>query len=139
MNEIPFYGTGNLTRDPELSFTDRGTARATASLAINPRRFDPQTRTWVDGTTTYVDCTVWGAQAENLTAALHQGDRVVAIGHWVTSVYTAEQGQRAGQEVRKLSVVIDEIGPSLRFATATPTKTARRITDDAPLPDEPPF
>ncbi len=130
MNELPFYATGNLTRDPELSFTSSGTARAFISLVINPRRYDAQTGQWVDGTPTFVDGTIWGPQAENAAESLSQGDRVIASGRWVTSVFTAEKGERAGQEVRKLAVVIDR---SAR-ASASQRRSPSRPPGAPPVP-----
>jgi single-strand DNA-binding protein len=81
----------------------------------------------------------WGDQAQNVAESLHEGDRVTVIGRFVTRVYTPEQGRNAGREVRKLEVLVDEIGPSLRWATAEPVKTKRQAGDDAPAPEQPPF
>jgi single-strand DNA-binding protein len=77
----------------------------------------------VDGTTTFVDGQVWGQQAEHLAESLHKGDRVLVIGRWVTRVFTPSQGPNVGVEQRRLEVVVDEIGPSLAWATAMVTKT----------------
>jgi single-strand DNA-binding protein len=107
MHETPFYGAGNLTRDPELRFTTEGRAVAGLALAVTPRRYDSATGQWADGTPTYVDLTVWGVQAEHVADSLHKGNRVIAQGRWVTRTYTA-----SGEERRKLEVVVDEIGPS---------------------------
>jgi single-strand DNA-binding protein len=77
----------------------------------------------VDGTTMFVDGQVWGEQAEHLAESLHKGDRVLVIGRWVTRLFTPAQGPNEGVEQRRLEVVVDEIGPSLAWATAVVTKT----------------
>src|SRR5215213_229057 len=105
MNEIPAYFTGNLTRDPELRFTQSSQAVASISVAVTPRRYNAETKTYDDGETSFIDASVWGSQAENVAESLKQGDRVVVIGRFVTRTYTPNQGPRAGQEVRKLEVV----------------------------------
>ena len=90
---------------------------------MTPRRFDRDRDSYVDGTTTFVDGQVWGEQAEHLAESLHKGDRVLVIGRWVTRVFTPSQGLNVGVEQRRLEVVVDEIGPSLAWATAIVTKT----------------
>jgi single-strand DNA-binding protein len=139
MNEIPASFTGNLTRNPELRFTQNGQAVSSISVAVTPRRYNAATKSYDDGTTSFIDASVWGSQAENVVESLTQGDRVVVIGRWVTRTYTPGQGPNAGHEVRKLEVVVDEIGTSVRWATAKPVKTASRASEDAPASEEPPF
>jgi single-strand DNA-binding protein len=132
--EIPFYAAGNVTRDPELRWTAEGKPVAGLALAVTPRRYDQASRQWVDGTPTYVDMSVWGDQAEHVTDSIRKGDRVIVQGRWVSRTYVAD-----GQERRKLEVTVDEIGPSLRWATALPTKTTAKPTLQAvPSSDEPP-
>ena len=138
MNEIPASFAGNLTRDPELRFAQSGQAVASVSVAVTPRRYNTTTKSYDDGTTSFIECSVWGDQAQNVADSLHEGDRVTVTGRFVTRVFTPEQGRNAGHEVRKLEVVVDEIGPSLRWATATPVKTKRQ-GDDTPAADQPPF
>jgi single-strand DNA-binding protein len=123
INAIPFTAAGNLTADPELRFTGTGMPVAGLRIAVTPRRFDRDTGRYVDGTTTFVDGQVWGEQAEHLAESLHKGDRVLVIGRWVTRVFTPSQGPNEGVEQRRLEVVVDEIGPSLAWATAAVTKT----------------
>jgi single-strand DNA-binding protein len=139
MNEIPANFAGNLTRDPELRFTQSGQAVASISVAVTPRRYNAETKTYEDGTTSYIEASVWGSQAQNVVDSLTQGDRVVVTGRFVTRTYTPEQGRNAGHEVRKLEVVVDELGTSLRWATAKPVKTTARAGDEAPASAEPPF
>jgi single-strand DNA-binding protein len=128
MNEIPFYTAANLTRDPELRSTADGKSVARLSLAVTPRRREQGA--WVDGTTTFLDATVWGDQAENVAISLHKGDRVIVTGRLETRVYTATKGANAGQEVRKLEVVVDEIGPSLRWAEVQIQRTVGQGSDE---------
>ena len=118
LNTIPFTAAGNLTADPELRFTGTGKPVAGVRIAVTPRRYDRDTNRYVDGTTTFVDGQVWGEQAEHLAESLHKGDRVLVIGRWVTRVFTPTQGPNEGVEQRRLEVVVDEIGPSLAWATA---------------------
>ena len=127
LNAIPFTAAGNLTADPELRFTGTGKPVAGLRIAVTPRRFDRDSNSYVDGTTTFVDGQVWGEQAEHLAESLHKGDRVLVIGRWVTRVFTPTQGPNAGVEQRRLEVVVDEIGPSLAWATAAVTKTGINV------------
>jgi single-strand DNA-binding protein len=83
-----------------------------------------------------LDATVWGSQAENVGLSLHKGDRVIVIGRIETRVYTPTQGASAGQEVRKLEVVVDEIGPSLRWAEAQIQRVATQRPDETSLSEE---
>ena len=123
LNSIPFTAAGNLTADPELRFTGTGKPVTGLRIAVTARRFDRDTDSYVDGTTTFVDGQVWGEQAEHLAESLHKDDRVLVIGRWVTRVFTPPQGPNEGVEQRRLEVVVDEIGPSLVWATAVVTKT----------------
>jgi single-strand DNA-binding protein len=138
MNEVQFHSAANLTRDPELRFTPNGQAVASVGLAITPRRYDSSTEKYVDGQTTFLTGSVWGPQAEHVTS-LTKGARVVVLGRLVTRVYTPASGPNAGTEQRRLEVVIDEIGPSLRWAEAQVTKVTSQRPDDPWANDEPPF
>jgi single-strand DNA-binding protein len=137
MNEIPFYTAANLTRDPELRNTPDGKSVARLSLAVTPRRREQGT--WVDGTTTFIDATVWGDQSGTVVSSLHKGDRVIVIGRMETRVFTPSTGANAGQEVRKLEVVVDEIGPSLRWAEAQIQKMRPQRAEDEPVSEEAPM
>jgi single-strand DNA-binding protein len=125
LNQIPFTAAGNLTRDPELRYTTSGKAVATVRVAITPRQYSAEHGGYVDGATTFVDAQLWDAAAENLAESLHKGDRVLVVGRWVTRVFTPTQGPNVGTEQRRLEVVVEEIGPSLAFATATLTRNPR--------------
>jgi single-strand DNA-binding protein len=137
MNEIPFYAAANLTRDPELRTTADGKSVARLSLAVTPRRREQGA--WVDGTTTFLDATVWADQAENVAKSLHKGDRVIVIGRVETRIYTPTQGTNAGQEVRKLEVLVDEVGPSLRWAEANVQRVAGQRSDEPAVSEEAPL
>jgi single-strand DNA-binding protein len=137
MNEIPFYAAANLTRDPELRSTADGKSVARLSLAVTPRRREQGA--WVDGTTTFIDATVWTEQAENVAKSLHKGDRVIVIGRVETRIYTPTQGGSAGQEVRKLEVIVDEVGPSLRWAEAQVQRVTGQRTEETPASEEEPL
>ena len=147
MIEIPFYAAANLTRDPELRFTQNGQAVTNLGLAITPRRYNSVEKTWADGDTMFFTAAVWGPQAEHTAQSLTKGARVVVIGTLVSRTYTPTQGPNAGKEQTRLEVIIDEIGPSLRWAEATIRKTERTKTvDNGPDSDpraagvqEPPF
>lgn len=114
--------TGNLTHDPELRYTPSGTAVATVRLAHTPRRLDQNTQQWVDGETTFLSGQVWREVAEHVAESLQRGDRVIVTG----SLQTESWPDRTTGEVRtRQALGIDEIGPSLRFATAKPSKARR--------------
>jgi single-strand DNA-binding protein len=91
MNEIPFYATANLTRDPELRTTGDGKSVRGLSLAVTPRRREQAT--WVDGTTTFLDATVWDDQAVNVAKSLHEGGRVIVTGRVETPRLHADEGR----------------------------------------------
>jgi single-strand DNA-binding protein len=138
MDEIAFHSAANLTRDPDLRFTPGGRPVASLGLAITPRRYDSATKAYVDGATTFIDASVWGAQAEHVAESLHSGDRVIVSGRLITRVFTPNQGRNAGVEQRRFEVVVTEIGPSLRWAQTQTTKVTLRLVEP-PVEDEPPM
>lgn len=110
---------GNLTRDPELRFTPSGVAVANLGLAVN-RRWRGQDGEWQEQTS-FFDCVVWSDQAEHVAESLQQGARVVVSGRLEQRSWETQDGQkRSTVEVR-----VDEMGPSLRWATATVNKSTR--------------
>jgi single-strand DNA-binding protein len=129
MNEISFAATGNLTADPELRFTAAGRAVATIRFAVNTRK-RTAAGDWVDQPASYFTGTVWGPMAEHVTESVKKGDRVLIQGALVTKTYTPSEGPRAGGNLSRLEVEIDEIGPSLRWGTAQLTRPTR--TDQQP-------
>jgi len=112
---------GNLTDDPELRFTPSGAAVANFRVASTPRTFDRQTNEWKDGDPLFLSCSVWRQAAENVAESLQRGARVVVTGRLKQRSYETREGEK--RTVVELDV--DEIGPSLRYATAKVTKTQR--------------
>ena len=112
---------GNLTGDPELRFTPSGAAVANFTAASTPRTFDRQSNEWKDGETLFMRCSIWREAAENVAESLTKGTRVIAQGRLVQRSYETREGEK--RTVVELQV--DEIGPSLRYATAKVTRAQR--------------
>lgn len=112
---------GNLTADPELRFTPSGAAVANFTVASTPRMFDRQSNEWKDGETLFMRCSVWRDAAENVAESLQRGMRVIVSGRLKSRSYETKEGEK--RTVVELDV--DEIGPSLRSATAKVNKTQR--------------
>lgn len=104
---------GHLTADPELRYTQAGTAVANFTIAHTPRKFDRQSNDWKDGDTIFMRSTIWRDFAENLAASLSKGDRVVAVGSLTQRSFEDKEGNQ--RTVIELDV--EEIGASMRFAT----------------------
>lgn len=112
---------GNLTADPELRFTPSGAAVANFTVASTPRTFDRQTNEWKDGDALFLRCNVWRDAAENVTDSLTRGMRVIVQGRLRQRSFETREGER--RTVVELEV--DEVGPSLRYASAQVTKQSR--------------
>lgn len=112
---------GNLTADPELRFTPSGAAVANFTVASTPRTFDRQANEWKDGEALFLRCTIWRDAAENITESLSKGTRVIVQGRLKQRSFETKEGER--RTVVELDV--DEIGPSLRYATAKVSKASR--------------
>ena len=112
---------GNLTADPELRFTPAGAAVANFTVASTPRIFDRNTNEWKDGEALFLRCNIWRDAAENVAESLSRGTRVVVSGRLKQRSFETREGEK--RTVVELEV--DEIGPSLRYATAKVTKTPR--------------
>lgn len=112
---------GNLTGDPELRFTPSGAAVANFTVASTPRTFDRQSNEWKDGETLFMRCSIWREAAENVAESLTKGTRVLVQGRLVQRSYETREGEK--RTVVELQV--DEIGPSLRYATAKVTRAQR--------------
>ena len=112
---------GNLTNDPELRFTPSGAAVANFTVASTPRAFDRQSNEWKDGETLFMRCSVWRDAAENVAESLQRGARVIVSGRLKSRSYETKEGEK--RTVVELEV--DELGPSLRYATAKVNKTSR--------------
>jgi single-strand DNA-binding protein len=112
---------GNLTDDPELRFTPSGAAVAKFRIASTPRTLDRQSGEWKDGEPLFLACSVWRQVAENVAESLQRGARVVVTGRLRQRSYETKEGEK--RTVYELEV--DEIGPSLRYATAKVQKMSR--------------
>jgi single-strand DNA-binding protein len=112
---------GNLVSDPELRFTPSGAAVANFRIASTPRTFDKQTNQWKDGEGLFLSCSVWRQAAENVAESLQKGMRVIVQGRLVQRSYDTKEGEK--RTVVELQV--DEVGPSLTFATAKVNRTQR--------------
>lgn len=112
---------GNLTDDPELRFTPSGAAVANFTVASTPRFLDKQTNEWKDGDALFLRCNIWRQAAENCAESLQRGMRVVVQGRLKQRSYETKEGEK--RTVYELEV--DEVGPSLRYATAKVNKVQR--------------
>ena len=112
---------GNLTADPELRFTPSGAAVANFTVASTPRTFDRQTNEWKDSDTLFMRCSIWREAAENVAETLTKGTRVIVSGRLVQRSYETREGEK--RTVVELQV--DEVGPSLRYASAKVTRSQR--------------
>src|SRR6201994_305488 len=105
---------GNLVDDPELRFTPSGAAVANFRIASTPRTFDRQANDWKDGEALFLSCSVWRQAAENVAESLQRGMRVVVQGRLKARSYETREGEKR----TSFEVDVEEIGPSLTFATA---------------------
>ncbi len=112
---------GNLTADPELRFTPSGAAVANFTVASTPRTLDKATNEWKDGEALFLRCSVWRQAAENVAESLQRGMRVMVQGRLKQRSYETKEGEK--RTVIELDV--DEIGPSLKYATAKVNRTTR--------------
>ncbi|QDB80571.1 single-stranded DNA-binding protein [Georgenia sp. 311] len=112
---------GNLTADPELRFTPSGAAVASFTVASTPRTFDRQSNEWKDGETLFMRCSVWREAAENVAESLAKGNRVIVQGRLVQRSFETREGEKR----TVVEMQVDEVGPSLRYATAKVTRTQR--------------
>jgi single-strand DNA-binding protein len=112
---------GNLTADPELRFTPSGAAVASFTVASTPRTFDRQTNEWKDGDALFLRCSIWRQAAENVAESLQRGMRVVVTGRLQQRSYETREGEKR----TVVEMQVDEVGPSLRYATAKVNRTQR--------------
>ncbi|HVF52075.1 MAG TPA: single-stranded DNA-binding protein [Actinomycetota bacterium] len=110
---------GNVTDDPELRFTPSGAAVANFTVAVN-RRFKNNDGSWEDKLDGFFRCSCWRDMAENVAESLQKGTRVVVVGRLQQRSWDTDEGKRSAFEIQ-----VDEIGPSLRWATAKPQKSSR--------------
>lgn len=121
-NDTVITVIGNLTGDPELRTVGSGAQVADFTIASTPRTYNRQTQQWEDGDALFLRCSAWRDMAQNIANSLTKGTRVIAQGRLVQRSYTAQDGSsRSVVELR-----VDEIGPSLRYASAQVTRTPRQ-------------
>jgi single-strand DNA-binding protein len=113
---------GNLTDDPELRFTPSGAAVANFTVASTPRTFDKNSNEWVDQEAMFLRCSIWRQAAENVAESLQRGMRVVVQGRLKARTYETREGEKR----TVFEIEVDEIGPSLKFATAKVNRTSRQ-------------
>lgn len=118
--ETVITAVGNATSDVELRFTPSGRAVANVTIASTPRSFDKQSGQWKDGDALFLRCNIWGQPAENAAESISKGDRVIVQGRLRQRSYEKDGAKRTVIELE-----VDEIGPSLRFATAKVAKAGR--------------
>ena len=131
VGETPITIVGNLAGDPELRFTTNGAAIAKFSVASTPRSYDKTTNQWQDGTAMFLRCTAWRDLANHVAESLTKGMRVVVTGRLRQHNWKTDQGENRSM----LALEVDDIGPSLRFATATVNKVGRSGGGSAPTND----
>ncbi len=112
---------GNLVDDPELRFTPSGAAVANFRIASTPRTFDKQSNEWKDGDALFLTCSVWRQAAENVAESLQRGMRVVVQGRLKSRQYETREGEKR----TVFEIDVDEVGPSLKYATAKVTRANR--------------
>jgi single-strand DNA-binding protein len=111
---------GNLTGDPELRFIQSGAAVVNFTVASTPRSFDRQSNEWKDGETLFLRCSLWREAAENVAESLTKGMRVIVQGRLVQRSFETNGEKRTVNEIQ-----VEEVGPSMRYATAKVTRTQR--------------
>jgi single-strand DNA-binding protein len=112
---------GNLTADPELRFTPSGAAVANFTVASTPRIFDRQSSEWKDGEALFLRCNIWREAAENVAESLTRGSRVIVTGRLKQRSFETREGEKR----TVFEVEVEEIGPSLKYATAKVNKANR--------------
>lgn len=119
---------GNTTADPELRYTASGVPCADFTIASTPRVFDRTANKWRDGETLFMRCSIWREAAENVAESLRKGMRVIAVGNLVQRSWD----DRDGNKRTVVELQVEEVGPSLRRATAQVTRTGMAVAAQAP-------
>ena len=133
-NETSLTVVGNLTADPELRYTPQGVAMTKFTVASTPRVFDRAKNEYRDGDPLFLACTAWRELAEHIAESLAKGARVIVSGRLRLSRWETEEGEKRSA----YGLDVDEVGPSLRFATAKVTKTTRTRAGDGFVPADAP-
>lgn len=126
MPEVTTTVVGNLTADPELRYTNGGVAVANFTIASTPRHFDKASKEWTDGETVFLRASVWREFGEHVAGSLSKGDRVIASGALRQRSYQ----DREGNQRTTIELDVDEMGPSLKHATADVTRTVSRSVSE---------
>src|SRR5690348_13785033 len=140
-NETEITLCGNLVADPEIRFTSSGQPVASFRVASTPRFLDKNTNEWKDGDGLFLTCNVWRQAAENVTESLSRGMRVIVQGRLRQRSYETKEGEKR----TVYEVEVDDVGPSLKNATAQVSRAASsggresRASDAGGFADEPPF
>lgn len=130
--DAPVTVVGNLTRDPELRYTASGMAVATLGVAVNRRWQDRQSKEWKEETS-FFNCVAWAELAENIAESVSKGDRVVIQGELQQRSWENAEGEKRST----VEVKILDLGASLRWATASLTKTQRKAGGYGDQPPHP--
>lgn len=131
-NDTTITITGNLVADPALKFTSSGAAVASFTVASTPRTFDKHTGEWRDAEALFLDCHVWRQAAENVAESLQKGQRVIVTGRLKQRSFETKEGEKR----TRFEVDVDEVGPSLRYATARVQKAGRSSQSVAAQSDD---
>ena len=126
---------GNLTSDPELRYTQNGLAVANFTIASTPRNFDRASNEWKDGEALFLRASVWREFAEHVAGSLTKGSRVIATGRLKQRSYETKEGEKR----TTIELEVDEIGPSLRYATATVSRAASGGRPGVPAGNDEPW
>lgn len=119
MTDTPIHLVGNIVAEPEVRFTPAGAAVCNFRMASTPRKFNKNTNEWEDGEALFLTVNVWRDQAQNIAASLQKGMRVLVIGNLKSRSYETREGEKR----TVIEVEADEVGPSLKYATAVVTKS----------------
>jgi single-strand DNA-binding protein len=138
MGDVPITVVGNIVADPELRYTPSGVGVANFRIASTPRYLDKQTNEWTDGDSVFLTCNVWRQPAENVAESLQRGMRVIVTGRLKQRSYETREGEKR----TVYEVEVDDVGPSLRSASAKVTKPNRsggngQASSQAHTPDDP--
>jgi single-strand DNA-binding protein len=131
--ETPLTVVGNLTADPELRYTQNGLPVVNFTVASTPRIYDRQSGEYKDGDALFLRCSAWREMAEHIAGSLNKGTRVIVTGRLTQRSYQ----DREGQNRTALEVDVDEVGPSLRWATAAVTRAAASGAGSRPTSNPP--
>lgn len=131
-NETIVTVVGNLTADPELRYSQSGLAVANFTIASTPRSFDRASNEWKDGDPLFLRASCWREFAEHVSSSLQKGTRVIAQGRLKQRSYETKEGEKR----TSIELEVDEIGPSLRYATATVSRASESGPRVGPVVDE---